>query len=316
MTTIGPMGTGPIIFTPQIIAGQLTDNIGNDQSLMAQLQEQISTGNRVNVPSDDPAAAADILQLNAATARSQQYASNAADGLGWLSQGNSTMNQILSVLQQVQQEVLSVSSANISGNPTALQALATQVSSAQSELVQLANTQYNGQAIFAGTGSVTAAYDANGNYLGGGSPPTRTVAPGTQVAVAVTGPAVFGSGATGLLGNSAGNIGVLAQISADISAGTTASLNQVQTTDLQNLQNAMSQVESQAAVLGAGYQQMQAFSQQATNTQQALATELSGVQSTNMPQAISDLTAAQNSYQEALWAAAQVQQSSLVKFLN
>jgi flagellar hook-associated protein 3 FlgL len=316
MTSIGPLGMGPIILTPQIIAGQLTDNITSDQSLMAQLQEQISTGNMVNVASDNPAAAASIMQLNGAVTRSQQYAANASDGLGWLSQGNSTMNEILSTLQQVQQEVISVSSASISGNPTALQALAAQVTSAQQELVQLSNTQYNGQAIFAGTGNVSAAYDANGNYLGGGAAPTRTVAPGTRVTVAVGGPAVFGSGSTGLLGNTAGNMGVLAQIASDISTGTPASLNQVVTTDLQNLQNATSQVESQAAVLGAGYQQMQAFSQQATNTQQALTTELSGIQSTNMPQAITELTQAQNSYQEALWAASKVSQASLVQYLS
>lgn len=316
MTGSAPIGASPIIYTPQLISDQLISNIGSDESQMATLEEEASSGDVVNVQSDNPVAAANLLQLNSALTRSEQYSTNATDGLGWLSQGTSTLNEVLSTLQSVQSDVLSVSSASISGNPTALQTLANEVESAREQLVQLANTTYGGQAIFSGTGNVESAYDANGNYLGGGSAPTRTVAPGTQVAVAVTGPSVFGTGSTGLLGNSAGNMGVLAQISADISAGTSTSLNNATTTDLQNLQNAISQVEAQAANLGAGYQQMQTFSQQATSTQQALQTEISGIDSANVPQVTTELTQAQDSYQEALWAAAQVSQTSLVQFLS
>jgi len=307
---------GAISYTPSIIADQLVSNITANQSQQATLEEQISTGNAVNVPSDNPAAAANIMQINAGLARSNQYAANAADGLSWLSLGNSTMNQILSALQSAQQAVLSVSSASISGNTAAIQGLATQVDSVRQQLTQLANTQYGGQAIFAGTGNVTTAFDANGNYVGGGNAPTRTVAPGEQIPVSVTGTAVFGTGTTGLLSTTPGSLGVLAQISADLRAGTPASLNQAMTTDLQNLQNAMSQVQSQAAQLGANYQRMQSFQQQATDTQQALQSELSGIQSADLPQAITQLGQVQNSYQAALWAASKVTQDSLVQFLG
>jgi flagellar hook-associated protein 3 FlgL len=307
---------GAISYTPSIIADQLVSNILSNQSQQATLEQQISSGDAVNVPSDNPAAAANIMQINAGLSRSSQYATNASDGLSWLSLGNSTMNQILSSLQTAQQAVLSVSSATLSGNTAAVQGLATQVDSIREQLTQLANTQYGGQAIFAGTGNVTTAYDANGNYVGGGAAPTRTVAPGEQIPVSVTGPSVFGTGTTGLLSTTPGSLGVLAQISADLRAGTPASLNQAMTTDLQNLQNSMDQVQSQAAQLGASYQRMQAFQQQATNTQQALQTQLSDVQSTNLPQAITALGQVQNSYQAALWAASKVTQDSLVQFLS
>jgi len=308
--------SGAISYTPSIIANSLMADLQANQSQQATLEQQISTGNAVNVPSDNPAATAEIMQINAGLNRSSQYAANATDGLAWLSLGNSTMNQILSSLQSAQQAVLSVSSASISGNTAAIQSLATQVDSVRQQLTQLANTQYAGQAIFAGTGNVTTAYDSNGNYVGGGSAPTRTVAAGEQIPVAVTGPGVFGTGTTGLLSTTPGSLGVLAQISADLRAGTPASLNQAMTTDLQNLQNAMSQVQSQAAVLGSSYQRMQTFQQQATNAQQALQSQLAGIQSTNLPQAVTDLGQVQNSYQAALWAASKVTQDSLVQFLG
>jgi flagellar hook-associated protein 3 FlgL len=306
------MGSGAVSYTPTIIANQLISGLNTDEAQQATLEEQLSTGNSINQLSDNPAGAAELLQLNGSLARAQQYSSNAADGSGWLTLGNSTMNSILSTLQQVQQTVLSVSGATLSNEPGALQSLAAQVTSAQQELTNLANTTYGGQAIFAGTGNVTQAYDQAGNYVGGGSAPTRTVAPGVQVPISVTGEQIFGTGTSGLLGST----GILSQIAQDLQTGTTASLHNVQTTDAQALSTAITQVTTVAAQMGAAYQNMQTFAQQASNTAQTLQTQISGLDSTNVAQVSTQLTEAQNSYQSALWATSQLGQDSLVQFLS
>jgi len=306
------MGSAAISYTPTIIADQLISGLDNSQAQQATLETQLSTGDMINQPSDNPAGAAALLQLNGSLARAKQYASNANDGSGWLSLGNSTMNQIVSALQQAQQVVESVSGASLSNQPGALQGLATQVASARQELINLANTTYGGQAIFAGTASVAQAYDQNGNYVGGGSAPTRTVAPGEQVAVALTGDQIFGSGSSGLLASN----GILAQITQDLQAGTTSSLNNVQTTDLQALSQAISQVTTQAAQMGANYQRIQAFLNQATNTQQVLQAQMSGIDGTDVAKVSTQLAQAQQSYQAALWATSQLSQQSLVQFLG
>ena len=302
--------------TPSTMSNEMISNLNSEENSIAALQEQLSTGNVVNQPSDNPALTANIMQINAALSRASQYTSNASDGLGWLQQGNSTMNEIVSTLQSVEQDVESVSSASLSGSQAGLSALADQVTQAQQTLLNLANTTYNGQAIFAGTGNVTTAFDSNGNYVGGGSAPTRTVAPGSSIAIAVTGDNVFGTGTTGLLSTTPGNLGILAQIAQDIGTGTPASLATATGTDLQNLKSALSTVENQAAQLGAQYQQMQAMSTQATNSSAALSTELQGIQSVNVAQATTNLTLQQNTFQSALWATAQLVQPSLVSFLS
>jgi flagellar hook-associated protein 3 FlgL len=305
-----------IELTPSVMSDEMISNLNNEETSIAQLQEQLSTGNVVNQPSDNPALAGNIMQINSALSRAATYSNNASDGLGWLQTGNSTMNEIINTLQSVRQDVLSVSSASLSGSQSGLQALADQVSQAQQTLLNLGNTSYNGQAIFAGTGNVTTAFDSSGAYVGGGSAPTRTVAPGTQVAISVTGDSVFGTGTTGLLSTTPGSLGVLAQLAQDIGTGTQASLAAANGPDLQNLDNAISTVENQAAQLGAQYQQMQALQTQATNTQAALNTELSGIQSVNVPQAMTNLTQQQNTYQTALWSTAQLMQPSLASFLQ
>ncbi len=304
---------GPaIVYTPSVIASSLVQDITNEQSQQAMLTEQLGTGNRVNLPSDNPAAAAAILSINGSLARAQQYNTNATDGLGWLALGNSTVNQVLSSLQQARQAVLSLSGAALAGQSGSLTGIATQVGSVRQQVIGLSNTMYNGQAIFAGTGNVDTAYDSNGNYVGGGSAPTRTVAPGVAVPVSVVGTDIFGSGTTGLIGPT----GVLAQLQSDITTGTSASLQQAETTDLTSLDNAITQVASQAAALGANYQRMQAFSQQANDAQTALQQQLSGLDSVNVAQVTTQLSQVQQSFQSALWATAQIQQQTLVQFLG
>ena len=93
-------------YTPRILASSMIQDIEEQQSSMGTLEEQLSTGYKVNQPSDNPAEAANILRLQSVYSRTQQYASNAADALGWLSTGNTTMNQINSILQQVDQLML------------------------------------------------------------------------------------------------------------------------------------------------------------------------------------------------------------------
>ncbi|HUZ10078.1 MAG TPA: flagellar hook-associated protein FlgL [Acidimicrobiales bacterium] len=305
-----------IELVPSVMGQQAVTNLTTDQTSIARLEEQLSTGNQVNQPSDNPAQASNIMQINAALTRADTYAQNASDGLGWLSTADSTMNEIISTLQQVRQTVLSISVASLTSTPGAMQALADQVNSAQQSLLNLSNTTYAGQAVFAGTGNVTTAFNPDGTYAGGGNAPTRTVAPGTSMAIAVTGDKVFGTGTTGLLSTVPGSLGVLAQISQDISTGSQASLANAAGPDLKNLDSAIATVEDQAAQLGAQYQQMSTMQQQVTSSQAALDGELSGIQSVNLPQAITNLQTQQSAYQTALWATSQLIQPSLVQFLG
>lgn len=303
----------PISYTPAVISSQLIQALNTDQSQQAALEVQLSSGQTVNSPSDNPAAAASILQLNSTLARSQQYSNNATNGLAWLSLGTSTLNQVVSTLQSVQQAVTALSGNALGGQTAATTGALAQVRAGIQQLTNLANTTYDGQPIFAGTGNATQAYAANGTYLGGGSPPTRTVAPGTQLTIAAAGPAVFGDGTTSpaLLG--AG--GVLQAMANDLANPTTANLADLQSTQAQALQHALGNVTEQAAQLGTNYQEMQVFSQQATSAQAALQNQLSSQDSVDVAQATTQLAQDQQSFQSALWATTQIDKNSLVQYL-
>lgn len=304
------------MITPSVLSQQLIDNLTADQSNMANLEQQISTGNQLNSPSDNPSGAADMLQLQSAVTRATQYAANAQDGASMLTLANSTVSSVLSTLQSLQSMANGLSGSLLTGSPSVLSSAAQQVAGTLQQLLGLANTTYEGgQPIFAGTGNTQMAYNSQGVYMGAGTAPSRTVSPGTQVAAGITGPTVFGSGTTGLLSTVPGNLGVLAQLTQDLQTGTPASLANVTSTDIPNLQAAIAQAESASASLGAQQDSMSSFQSQAQSTVTSLETELSSVQSVNVAEALTNLQLQNNAYQTALYATSQITTDSLVKYL-
>lgn len=316
--------TTPINITPNTLANTMATGLLGDQTNLANLEQQISTGNAINQASDNPAGAAQLLRLQAGLTRANQYQSNANDGTGWLTLANSTATSILNQLQSVRSLVEGVSGSSLTGNASILHTTADQVSAAMQNLLNLANTTYaGGQPIFAGTGGATdpgtgamIAYDASGTYVGAGKAPTRTVAPGTSIPVSITGPAIFGSGTGSLLGQN----GILQRIVNDLNqtnppgstvGGSLSDLPSAYTA----LQGALTQAESATGTLGAQQDSLQSFATQASDSVSALTQQLGNVQSTNMAEAITSLQLQQTSYQEALYATSQLSTDSLAKYL-
>lgn len=291
--------------TPGILESQMTNNLDAEQAAIARLQEKVSSGQAINRPSDDPVGVVQALTTQAALARSQQYQANANDGLGWLSTANTALSSAVTQLYQVRNIALGASSN--SSQPSTYADLAQQVDGIRQELLSLANSTYLNRPVFAGTSASSIAYDPTGAYVGSGNAPTRTVAPGTTLPVSVTSP----------FGNGAGSVfAVVDQISADLRAGTTASISNLTGADLTALDQAISKLSDGAGQVGTMYQQMQYMASQATSTQQTLSSRLAQVQDTNLAKTITDLQAEQNSYQAALWATAKVIEPSLTQFLS
>ncbi len=302
----------PIVVTPSVLAASLQQDLRSNQAQIATSETQIATGRAVSLPSDNPAQAANILQLGAAVARARQYSANAQDGASRLSLANATVSSVMRVLQQVATTLEGLTGDEATGSQATVAGVSTAVESARTQLIDLANTQYAGQAIFSGTGTPRHAYSTTGTYVGAGAAPTRTVAPATQVAVSVTGPAVFGpTGPTGLLAKT----GILATIAADLAKGTSASISKAATTGLSALQTAMSTVEAQAGQLGANQQAIQGFAEQASAAVTSFEQELSAAQDVTMAQAITNLQAQQTAYKAALYVTSQLNAESLLTYL-
>lgn len=126
-------------------------------SLSAQYQnigQSLSTGKSLNVPSDDPSQIAQSLGLDGTIASENADASNASAAQNLLTFTDSTLSSLTSLLQTARS--LTVEGAtDIIPNHTQRPLIGQQIAGLLDQALGLANSQYGGTYLFAGTGSGT-----------------------------------------------------------------------------------------------------------------------------------------------------------------
>ncbi len=125
------------------------------------------------------------------------WQANSQTATSWLGMGNNALNSTLSDMQSARTLLLQALNEGTQ-SATTYQAIASQLQGINANLLDTANTQYEGRPIFAGTSASSQAYDTAGNYLGNADSPTVIVGPGSGAGEAanlsVPGPSVFGTG--------------------------------------------------------------------------------------------------------------------------
>lgn len=127
----------------------------------SQLQTQeatteISTGRSVNQPSDNPTAAALLVENNDSATFTSGYLQTISAVQGQLSTADSTLSSVVTALQRAVS--LGVQGGNGTLSDSDRAAIATELQGIQSQLVSLANTSYQGRYIFAGSNTATAPF--------------------------------------------------------------------------------------------------------------------------------------------------------------
>lgn len=278
-------------------------NLQQSAVRMARLQDQLSSGKRITTPSDDPAGTVRAMQLRGALARNDRYAANADDALSWLNTIDDAYSSTVATLQQARTLVLRGLNTG-SNDAAANSALASEMDTVGTALIQLGNSSFDGRPVFGGTTAGPVAYDANGNYVGDNGVVAREVGDGLSVNVSSNGPTVFGSGATdvfqlvqsaatALRTNPGGMAGMVAQFDA-----------------------AIAQVSAAQATEGARSKQLQDAKSGITVRGTAMQSELSGVEDVDLAEMAMKVTAANTNYKAALQTTATISQLSLMDFLR
>src|SRR4051794_10969859 len=91
-----------------------TGTIANTQQQLLDVQNQLSTGKRLNSPSDDPGSAAIAQQLRKTLETRQAYADNIKQANDQLGEVDSTLGDLGDLMKQAQQ----IASANVGSDVT------------------------------------------------------------------------------------------------------------------------------------------------------------------------------------------------------
>jgi flagellar hook-associated protein 3 FlgL len=141
-------------------------NLQRQSAALAKFQNQLSSGQRVVLPSDDPAAFPALTVARVNSGRLATYAQTAADATTVLNTGVDALQEVNDTLVRAKQLALEGANAATEG-AAAFEALAAEVDGLIGRAIRAANTDADGLRLFGGTAAGTAPFravtDAQGN---------------------------------------------------------------------------------------------------------------------------------------------------------
>jgi flagellar hook-associated protein 3 FlgL len=156
---------------------------------------RISTGRRVNVPSDDPAAAAVLVINRSQSASTDQFLRSTASIRLQLQTADSTLNSVVLALQRAIS--LGTEGANGTQSDANRASIAEELKGVRDQLLSLANLSFQGEYVFAGTNNRTAPFvldntqPAGVNYAGNADVNSVAIGDGLKTQVNRPGNALF-----------------------------------------------------------------------------------------------------------------------------
>lgn len=173
---------------------QSVSSMLNQQSSLAATQNQVTTQKRINVASDDPAGAGQVISLNHILAANTQYSSNIDSATNRLSTEQITLGSVSNLLDNARS--LALQGINGSLTSSDRQDMASQLVQMRDSMVQLTNTaDANGNALFAGssTNAIPFAKNAAGavTYTGNDTQLMASIGPGLKTPTSDAGSTLF-----------------------------------------------------------------------------------------------------------------------------
>ena len=144
--------------------------LSENQGMVSRLNEQMSSGNRIMVPSDDPVGNVQVSRLNREEALISQYKDNISSVRIRMTSNESYLSSMTNEITQVND--LMVWAADGSNTPADLNAMVTSLTSLRDSLLYTANQKdAEGRYVFSGTQVDTAPIqlDASGQYVYAGN---------------------------------------------------------------------------------------------------------------------------------------------------
>ncbi len=183
----------PSRVTQSMLNTQFMRNINNNLTRMEKLQDQLSSGRRINKPSDDPVGISFSMRYRSELETNDQYQRNVDSALSWLTYLDETLGQAGDVVQRTRE--LAVQGANGTNPQQALDTIAMEIDQLGEQMLTIANSQFNGKYVFNGQLTDVKPYDESTPDFD--TPNVGTIefeiGVGVRIPVNVSGRAVFGN---------------------------------------------------------------------------------------------------------------------------
>ena len=296
--------------TNQTSSNDLISRINSQRSRLNTLQEQITSGKRINRPSDDPGGSEVVLRLRASQTEITQFQRNAQAASQKLTSTDNSLSGYQAALDRAR--TLVTQGLGDTASQDAKNALATELDSLRSRMLTIANTKNDDGYVFGGTRQTAPPYDpaTAAPAATPTSPQFIQVEPGANaIAVGVTADTVFGDATSTVFADLTNAVAALRGTGDPVA-------------DRATLQNANARLgvysglaNNATAVIGANMNSTDTAIETLTTSFQSLDQRASDLEQINFAETAVKLTDSQNALDASLQVAAKGQRS-LFDFLG
>lgn len=275
-------------------------NLFRQAERLANKQEIMSSGKKINRPSDDPLGYGKILDYRKTLSSLDQYDRN-------IQNAKNRIEFLETTLEGVDELIVDAKNwaVNQSGSETMdREAAITSVQNLRDQLVQLGNSKMGNVYVFAGFQSLTPPFDASGTYSGDDGYYSVMTADSMEMQIEADGSRVF-------------------QGAEDVFDALDQLLVGLQTDDatlirgqIERFDQAKGQVEVVRAESAAKYEQLELAEQQTAKLKLTFEEMMDSTEKANVEETIIDFNNQELAYEMSLNAAAKIIQPTLMQFLN
>lgn len=280
----------------------------------------VTTGKKIQSPSDDPVGYSQVLDIDATLSQLDQLSSNINTGIEWLNTTESTLDSVLNTISEAKQ--LSIAATNGTYSSEDYANAAAEVDELLGQLVDLANTSINGHYLFSGTRTDTQPYEIDETatlpedvvaYSGNDDAFTVSTGVGSRSDVSYFGTEVFGDEEADSDGDGTYDdiFSLLIAMKEDLSANDGANLDSIMTKLDEHFEN----VNNLLSNAGIKTTRLETKESIISDFELTLTEQKSNLEDVDFTEAATDLALRETAYQAALSATSSIISISLVDYL-
>lgn len=295
------------------------NQLGVLQSSLVRTQQQISSGQRILNPSDDPIGAARALEITQSQSINTQYGANRQHAMGALTGVEGTLSSVTALLQEVQTTIVAAGNGVLSDNERGFQA--TELKGRLEALLGLANSRDAlGNYQFSGYKTDTPAFVQTGTgalYQGDTGQQALQVEATRQMAIGNPGQSVFQGGVPGGPADTFKTLTDLINLlnTPVVTAADKATLAAGLATAGSNMELSLDNVLTIRASVGSSLQELDALNEAGTDRNLQFSQLLSEIQDLDYTQALTRLSQQQFTLEAAQRSFSTISKLSLFNFI-
>lgn len=286
------------------IFNQLTRSLNDNMRIMSRLGEKLSTGKKINSPSDDATGMMKAMDYKVSINEIENYKRNIDEADSHLSFIETTMSSVTNALTRARE--LAIQASTGTQTPESRNAIAQEVTNLRDQVMNLASSKFRNKFIFSGYKTDTVSFAGTTyNYLGDSGEMKVMIDGNADMAINIPGDQAFSVGGTSYMAT-------LDNLYNDLVANNQTGIQSAVT----NIDSALDQVANVRADIGARLSYLDDLQSNLDNRGFTLKTFLSETEDTDLAGTISELAKTELALQSLRQSGAKILSQSLMDFLG